>query len=70
MIGKSRSYVLKVNKGISVIKKLRPTLPQKALVTIYKAFLRLLNDYGDIIFDQPQNESFVKNQNLYSTKPH
>ena len=51
MIGKSRSYVLKVNKGISVTKKLRPTLPQKALVTIYKAFLRLLNDYGDIIYD-------------------
>ena len=29
-------------------------------MTIYKAFLRLLIDYGDIIYDQPQNESFCE----------
>ena len=50
--------ILKINKGISVIKKLRYSLPRKSLVTIYKAFLRPLIDYGDIIYDQPQNESF------------
>ena len=33
-------------------------MPQKSLLTIYKAFLRLLVDYGDIIYDQAQNESF------------
>ena len=33
-------------------------MPQKSLLTIYKAFLRPLIDYGDIIYDQPQNESF------------
>ena len=27
-------------------------------MTIYKVFLRPLIDYGDIIYDQPQNESF------------
>ena len=27
-------------------------------MTIYKAFLRPLIDYGDIIYDQPKNESF------------
>ena len=26
-------------------------------MTIYKTFLRPLIDYGDIIYDQPQNES-------------
>ena len=52
------STVLKMNKGISVIKKLRHSLPRKSLLTIYKAFLRPLIDYGDIIYDQPQNESF------------
>ena len=52
------SVILKINKGISVIKKLRYSLPQKSLLTIYKAFLRPLIDYGDIIYDQPQNESF------------
>ena len=50
--------VSKINKGIAVIKKLRYSLPRKSLVTIYKAFQRPLIDYGDIIYDQPQNESF------------
>jgi len=52
------SAISKVNKGISVIKKLRYSLPRKSLVTIYKAFLRPLLDYGDIIYDQPHNDSF------------
>ena len=54
------SIIPKVNKGISVIKKLRHSLPRKSLATIYKAFLRPLLDYGDIIYDQPQNESFCE----------
>ena len=33
-------------------------MPQKSLLTIYKVFLRLLVDYGDIIYDQAQNKSF------------
>ena len=52
--------ILKINRGISAIKKLRHILPQKSLMTIYKAFLRPLIDYGDIIYDQPQNESFCE----------
>ena len=52
------SAILKMNKGISVIKKLRHSLPRKSLLSIYKAFLRPWIDYGDIIYDQPQNESF------------
>ena len=52
--------ILKFDKGISVIKKLRQGLPRKSLITIYKAFLRPLIDYGDIIYDQPQNESFCE----------
>ena len=52
--------ILKIDKGISVVKKLRYSLPQKSLITIYKAFLRSLIDYGDINYDQPQNESFCK----------
>ena len=47
-----------MNKGIFVIKKLRHSLPRKSLLTIYKAFLRPLIDYGDMIYGQPQNESF------------
>ena len=33
---------------------------RKSLLTIYKAFLRLLIDYGDVIYDQTQNESFCE----------
>ena len=50
--------ILKMSKGIFVIKKLRHSLPRKSLLTIYKTFLRPLIDYLDIIYDQPQNESF------------
>ena len=39
---------------------LRDNLPRKSLVTIYKAFLRPLIDYGDIIYEQPQNESICE----------
>ena len=45
------SAISKVSKGISVIKELRHNLPRKSPVTIYKAFLRPLIDYCDIICD-------------------
>ena len=54
------SAIPKISKGISVIKKLRHSLPRKSLFTIHKAFLRPLIDYGDIIYDRTQNESFCQ----------
>ena len=54
------TVILKINKGLSVIKKLRHSLPRKSLMTIRKAFLRPLIDYGNIIYNQPQNESFCE----------
>ena len=45
--------ILKINKGMSVIKILRHSLLWKSLSTIYKAFLRPLINYGDILYDQP-----------------
>ena len=50
--------ICKINKSISVIKKLCHRLPRKSLITICNAFLRPQTDYGDISYDQPQNESF------------
>ena len=49
------STILKVNRDIAVLKKLRYSLPQKSLITIHKALLTPLLDYGDIIYDQPLN---------------
>ena len=40
------------------VKGLSNILPRDALLTIYKSFVRPHVDYGDIIYDQPQNESF------------
>ena len=53
-----KEKITKANKGIGVIKKLSNILPKDALFTIYKSFVRQHLDYGDIIYDQPQNESF------------
>ena len=49
---------LKVNKGIGIIKRLWRILPRKSLLTIYKSFIRLHLHYCDVIYDQPNNESF------------
>ena len=48
----------KANKGIGVICKLNKILPHSALLTIYCSFIRPHLDYGDVIYDQPENESF------------
>ena len=48
----------KANKGIGVIRKLNNLLPRSALATIYRSFIRPPIDYGDMIYDQPENESF------------
>ena len=51
----------KLNKAYFVvgkIKRLRDILPRDSLVTIYKSFIRPHLDYGDVIYDQPNNDSF------------
>ena len=48
---------LQASKRIGVIKKLNNVLPRKALLTIYKSFVRPHLDYGDILYHQPYNES-------------
>ena len=55
-----KKKISKVYIGIGIIKKLQSKLPRNALLTIYKSFIRPHLDYGDIVFDQPTNDSFVK----------
>ena len=50
----------KALKGIGIIEKLSKSLPRHSLVTIYKSFVRPHLDYGDIIYDQPNNENFLQ----------
>ena len=52
--------VKKINatRSQDLSKKLSIQLPREALLWIYKSFVRPNLDYGDIIFDKPNNESF------------
>ena len=51
--------VLKANKGIGIIKKLQCELPRKALINVYKSFVKPHLDYGDVIYDKPNTASFI-----------
>ena len=48
----------KVYKGTELLRSLSNKLPRQALVIIYKAFIRPHLDYGDIVYDKP-NEVFA-----------
>ena len=48
----------KANKGIEIIRKLNIILPRSALLTMYRSFIRPHLNYDDVIYDQPENESF------------
>ena len=62
------TVLIKVNKGIAILRKLQAVLPKKALLTIYKSFIRPHFDYGDVIYDQPYNNSFHAKLEPYQYK--
>ena len=50
----------KAYKGIGVIRTLDYVLSRHSLLTIYQSLIRLHLDYGSIIYDQPNNQIFLK----------
>ena len=50
--------ITKFNKTIGLIRRLSVCLPRKALLTIYKSFVRPHLDYDDILYDKPGNLNF------------
>ena len=50
--------ILKDNKGIGLITKLRRYLRKNYLLTIYKVFIRSHLDYGDVVY--PGKASFMQ----------
>ena len=58
--------ISRANKGIGILRKLYNDLLRNSLITIYKSFIRHHLDYGAIIFDKPENESFCKKLNLFN----
>ena len=55
-----KEKISKENKGIGILSNLYNVLPRNSLITIYKPFIQPHLDYGAIIFDQLENESFCK----------
>ena len=53
-----QSKTNKCYKIIGLIKNFSMHLSREALLRMYKSFVRPNLDYGDIIFDKPNNESF------------
>ena len=50
--------IKKCYRMIGIIKRLSISVPRKALLTIYKSFIRPHLDYGDILYDKPENQNF------------
>ena len=50
--------IKKCYKLIGIIRRLSVSLPRKALLTIYKSFVRPHLDYGDILYDKPGKQNF------------
>ena len=50
----------KINETIGLSHKLQNLLNRSTWVTIYKTFVRPRLDYGDILFDQTYNSSFLE----------
>ena len=48
----------KVYFDVGKIKRLRDILPRDSLVTIYESFIRPHLDHGNVIYDQPNSDSF------------
>ena len=55
-----KEKMFKTMKRIVISKKLSKSLPQHSHVTIYKSFVRPYLDFGDIMYDQLNNESFTQ----------
>ena len=53
-----KEKIANANKGIGLIHKLAHILPRQSLLTIYKSFVRPHLDYGDIVYDQPNDDNF------------
>ena len=52
--------ILRVNKRIGLITRLRRYLPRNSLLTICKVFIRPHLDYRDVVYDFPGNASFMQ----------
>ena len=50
--------IKKCNKLIGLIRRLSVNVPRNALLTIYRSLIKPHLDYGDILYDKPENKNF------------
>ena len=62
-----KEKICKAMQGVGVIRKLSKILPRNSLITIYKSFLRRHLGYGDVLYDQRNNESYARKLKVFST---
>ena len=53
-----KNILTKVNKTIGLLRKLENILPRRSLLAIFKSFVKLYLDYGDVIYDPSYNNTF------------
>ena len=53
--------IKKATIGVNLIRKLNALLPHSSLLTVYKCFIRIHMDYGDVAYDHP-NLSYLINK--------
>ena len=53
--------IKKMTRSINLLRKLYLTVPRSSLLIIYKSFIKPHLDYGDIVYDQPNNSSLSEN---------
>ena len=60
----------KTLKGVGLLRKLSLLLPRQSLLNIYKSFIRPHFDYGNVINNQPTNESLSNRISLSNIRLH
>ena len=56
----AEEMILRANKGVGLITRLRRYLSRNSLLTIYKAFIIPHLDYEDVVYVYPGNASFIQ----------
>ena len=53
-----KNILTKANKTIGLLRKLENILPRRSLLAIFKSFVKLYLDYGDVIYDPSYYNTF------------
>ena len=64
-----KEKLAKAMKGFNIIRKLSNGIPRHSLATIYKSFARPHLHYGDVAYDQTNNDKFCQRTDSMQCNP-